>query len=205
MSLKWLEWAQQIQAISQSGLAYSKDVYDIERFKELRELSAEIVTEYSNKNLDEVKRIFINEEGYQTPKVDVRAVVFKEDKILMVKEKSDNRWTLPGGWADIGISPSQNAVKEVEEESGYIVKPKRVLAVLDRNMHPHTPNIYHSYKLFIECELIGGAPKTSVETSDVGFFSRDSLPTLSIERITEAQLQWAFDCRKKENIEVLFD
>ncbi|MEH7383233.1 NUDIX hydrolase [Bacillus sp. JJ1533] len=205
MSLKWLEWAQQIQAISQSGLAYSKDVYDIERFKELRELSAEIVAEFSNKNLEEVKKVFINEEGYQTPKVDIRAVVFKEDKILMVKEKSDNCWTLPGGWADIGLSPSQNAVKEVEEESGYIVKPKRVLAVLDRNMHPHPPNIHHIYKLFIECELIGGTPKPSVETSDVGFFSKDSLPPLSIGRITEAQLQKLFECNGKENVEVLFD
>ncbi|MEH7235377.1 NUDIX hydrolase [Bacillus sp. JJ1562] len=205
MTLKWLEWAQQIQAISQSGLAYSKDVYDIERFKELRELSAEIVAEFSNKNLEEVKKIFINEEGYQTPKIDIRAVVFKEDKILMVKETSDNAWTLPGGWADIGLSPSQNAVKEVEEESGYIVKPKRVLAVLDRNMHPHTPNIYHSYKIFIECELIGGQPRGSVETSDVGFFSKDSLPILSIERITEAQIQKLFECNGKEDVEVLFD
>lgn len=204
MNLKWLEWAQQIQAISQSGLAYSKDVYDIERFKELRNISAEIVAEYSNKNLDEVKKIFINEEGYQTPKLDVRAVVFQGDKILLVKEKSDNKWTLPGGWADIGISPSQNAVKEVEEESGYIVKPKRVLALLDRNMH-HTPSIHHSYKLFIECTLVGGEAKTSVETSDVGFFSRDSLPPLSIERVTENQLKRMFGYNGIEYIEVWFD
>ncbi|MFS0862084.1 NUDIX hydrolase [Fredinandcohnia sp. 179-A 10B2 NHS] len=205
MSMKWLEWAQQIQAISQSGLAYSKDVYDIERFKELRNISAEIVAEYSNKNLDDVKKVFINEEGYQTPKVDVRAVIFREDKILLVKEKSDNKWTLPGGWADIGISPSQNAVKEVEEESGYIVTPKRLLAVLDRNMHGHTPNIHHSYKLFIECILVGGEPKTSVETSDVGFFSADSLPPLSIERVTEDQIKRMFEYNGMEHIEVWFD
>ncbi|MCH1627837.1 NUDIX hydrolase [Fredinandcohnia quinoae] len=205
MSLKWLEWAKQIQAISQSGLAYSKDVYDIERFKELRNISAEIITEFSNKNLEEVKSIFIKEEGYQTPKVDIRAVVFQDDKILLVKEKSDNGWTLPGGWADIGVSPSENAVKEVEEESGYIVKPKRVLAVLDRNMHPHTPHIYHIYKIFFECEIVGGEAKSSVETSDVGFFAKDALPELSVDRVTESQIVMLFECKGREYVEVLFN
>lgn len=205
MSLKWLEWAQQIQAISQSGLAYSKDVYDIERFKELRNISAEIVAEFSNKNLEKVKTIFLNEEGYQTPKVDIRAVVFKDDQILLVKEKSDNGWTLPGGWADIGISPAENAVKEVEEESGYIVKPKRLLAVLDRNKHPHTPHVYHIYKIFFECELIGGEAKTSVETSDVGFFGKDALPELSVDRVTEGQIGMLFENKDRQNAEVIFD
>ncbi|MEH7385780.1 NUDIX hydrolase [Bacillus sp. JJ1521] len=205
MSYKWLGWAKQIQAISQSGLAYSKDVYDIERFEELRKLSAEIVTEFSNKNLEEVSRIFISEEGYQTPKVDIRAVVFKGNKILMVKEKSDNGWTLPGGWADIGLSPSENAVKEVEEESGYIVKPKRLLGVLDRNKHGHTPNIYDIYKIFIECELVGGEPMTSIETSDVGFFLKESIPPLSVGRITEEQIRKLFEYKDKQQIEVMFD
>lgn len=205
LSLKWLEWAKQIQAISQSGLAYCKDVYDIERFEQLRNISAEMVAEYSNLGLQEVKEIFINEEGYQTPKVDIRGVVFQEDKILLVKEKSDNGWTLPGGWADLGLSATENAVKEIEEESGFLTKPKRVLAIFDRSKHEHTPSIYHIYKIFIECEIIGGSASPSVETSDVGFFAKDSLPPLSVQRVTAAQIRTMFAQKAHECTDVLFD
>src|SRR5690606_18016819 len=121
MSMKWLDWAKRIQALSQSGLAFSKDLYDIERYEELREISAEIMAEHTNLEINIINDLFTNETGYQTPKVDVRGVVFKNGKILMVKENIDNQWALPGGFCDVGMSPSENVVKEIKEESNYDV------------------------------------------------------------------------------------
>ncbi len=133
MQLKWLEWAKQIQAISQAGLEYSRDVYDIDRFQQLRELSIEIMQQYTAVESEQIRELFAAETGYATPKVDVRGVVFRDERILMVKEKIDGHWSLPGGWADIGLSPKEIAVKEVREESGYIVEPIRLLGVLDKS------------------------------------------------------------------------
>jgi Hydrolase of X-linked nucleoside diphosphate N terminal/NUDIX domain len=128
MQLKWLEWAKQIQSISQAGLAYSKDMYDLDRFEQLRNLSIEIMNAYTDVEIDKIKTLFASETGYATPKVDIRAVVFNEGKILLVKERTDHAWALPGGWADIGLSPKEVAVKEVMEESGYVVEPIRLCA-----------------------------------------------------------------------------
>lgn len=189
---KWLEWAKQLQAIAQTGLAYSKDIYDIERFEMIRQLSVEIMAEYTTVDNEKIKELFASEIGYATPKVDIRAAVFKENKILMVKENSDGYWSLPGGWADIGLSPSEVAVKEVKEETGLDVKAIKLLGVLDKKFYPHLPAYYHLYKIFIQCELIGGDMKTSIETSDVGFFGEDELPPLSMSRVTEPQIKWAF-------------
>lgn len=188
MKYTWLEWAKRIQSIVQSGLAYSKDPFDIERFHELRKISAEIVEKHTDVPFEMVKDLFLNETGYQTPKIDVRAVVFQDDKLLLVQEKSDQKWTLPGGWAEPGYSLSENVVKEVKEESGYDVQAARVLAILDRDRHGHTPNPYSIYKIFVLCEFLGGTARESIETSGVGFFDLESLPPLSIDRITEKQV-----------------
>ncbi|UPK41607.1 NUDIX hydrolase [Paenibacillus pabuli] len=190
--IEWLEWVKRIQAIAQTGLAYSKDVYDLERYEELRELSIEILENYTSVSADQIKLHFGSETGYATPKVDIRGVVFQNDKILLVREKADNAWALPGGWADIGYSPSEVVVKEIEEESGYITTPKRVLAVLDKKFHNHPPEQYHVYKMFIQCEIAAGEPKGGVETLEVGFFNREEIPTLSLERNTPAQIQTMF-------------
>lgn len=139
--LKWLTWAQQIQAISQTGLAYSKDVYDLERFEQLRAISIEIMKEYVDVEVDQIRDLFASETGYATPKVDVRGVVFQDNKILMVKEKIDGAWALPGGWADIGLSPKEVVVKEVREESGYEVQAVRLLGVYDKKFHDHPPEL----------------------------------------------------------------
>ncbi|WP_062105458.1 NUDIX hydrolase [Bacillus niameyensis] len=205
MSQKWLEWARRIQALSQAGLAFSKDIYDIERFEELRKISVEIMTEYTDMKMEKVIDLFANETGYQTPKIDVRGVIFREEKILMVKEKNDDKWALPGGFCDIGLSPAENIVKEIQEEAGYITQTKKLLALFDANQHPHPPQPYHYYKIFIECEIIGGQGLSGVETSDVRFFAEKELPPLSKNRNTESQIQCLFEFLRDPEKETVFD
>lgn len=170
MSKQWLEWAKRIQALSQSGLAFSEDIYDIERYEELREISIEIMREHTELEMDKIRDLFTNETGYQTPKVDVRGVVFKNNQILMVRENIDDKWALPGGFCDIGLSPSENVMKEIKEESGFDVLPIRLIALMDKNKHPHPPEAYHYYKIFILCEIIGGKPTLGIETNSINFF-----------------------------------
>ncbi|MCM3039571.1 NUDIX hydrolase [Paenibacillus motobuensis] len=203
MEVKWLEWAKHLQSIAQAGLTYSKDPYDLERFQQIRDISIEIMSEYTSTEMKVIKDLFANETGYATPKVDIRAVIFKDDQILMVKEKIDGRWALPGGWADIGLSPSEVAVKEAKEESGFDVRAIRLLAVHDKKLHPHPPSPYHVYKLFIQCEIVGGQAAIGAETSEVKFFCENNLPDeLSIERNTKSQIRMAFNLsRKKGRVE----
>ncbi len=205
MSHKWLEWAKKIQSLSQAGLTFSKDIYDRERFEELRLLSAEIMEEYTGLEMHKIKDLFSNETGYQTPKVDVRGVVFQDDKILMVRENFDDKWSIPGGFCDVGLSPSENIVKEVREESGYEVVPMKLLAVLDMNKHPHPPQFFHYYKMFIRCDIIGGIPTTGIETKDINFFSETNLPNLSTDRNTESQIKTLFELNRNPNAETIFD
>ncbi|TES58145.1 NUDIX domain-containing protein [Halalkalibacterium halodurans] len=202
---KWLEWAKQLQAIAQAGLTYSKDVYDLERFELLREVSLEIVAHHTEVDRRTIKDLFAHETGYPTPKVDIRAVVFKEEKLLMVQETSDGGWALPGGWGDIGLTPKEVAEKEVKEEAGLDVKATKLLAVFDKACHPHPPSPYHVYKLFIQCEITGGVPKKGIETSAVGFFAQDELPSLSVARNTQSQLDIAFKHRLNPDTPVYLD
>ncbi len=205
MEPKWLEWAKQLQAIAQAGLTYSKDKYDVERFEMIRDISVEMVAQQTEIDETIIKILFANETGYATPKVDIRAVVFKDDQILMVQEEADGEWALPGGWGDIGLSPSEVAVKEVKEESGFDVRAVKMIGVFDKKMHPHPFSAYCVYKLFIQCEIIGGKPETGIETSAVEFFSEDELPILSIARNTESQINIAFKHLHNRDEPVYFD
>lgn len=205
MSLKWLDWAKEIQAIAQAGLAYTKDVYDKERFEQLRDMSIAIMQEYTDAGSDKIRDLFANETGYPTPKVDIRGVIFQEDSILLVKEKADGAWALPGGWADIGLSPAEVAVKEVREESGFEVQAVRLLAVLDKKFHNHPPSPHHVYKMFILCDIVGGDAKIGLETSEVGFFRKNQLPPLSEERNTREQLERLFEYASRDDLPVWFD
>ena len=205
MSNEWLEWAKRIQALSQAGLTFSKDIYDIERYEELRKISIEIMSKYTELEMKKIKHLFANETGYQTPKVDVRGVVFKNQQILMVKENNDNKWALPGGFCDIGLSPSENVVKEIKEESGYDVVPVRLIALFDKNKHPHPPDPYHYYKIFILCEIIGGEATIGIETNNIQFFSENNLPQLSTNRNTESQIKTLFEFLRNPEKETLFD
>ncbi len=205
MDVKWLDWAKQLQSIAQAGLTYSKDVYDIERFEQIREMSVEILSTYTEMESAVIRDLFANETGYATPKVDIRAVVFQNEQILLVKEKTDDCWALPGGWADIGLSPSEVAVKEVKEESGFEVTPIKLLGVLDKKCHPHPPSPYHVYKMFIQCEIIGGQATEGIETSAIDFFSEDNLPPLSTARNTRSQIEMAFNSLKNPEEPVHWD
>ena len=193
MHHQWLEWAQRLQALAQNGLIYAQNPFDLERYEAVREVAAEMMATHSGADLDYVRQLFAAEVGYATPKVDVRGAVFQDDTILLVKERQDGLWTLPGGWADVSESPSAAVVREVYEESGYHTRAVKLLALYDRNRHAHAPFPFHVYKLFFQCELLGGKPARSVETDGVDFFREDELPELSLLRVTPAQIARLFE------------
>jgi ADP-ribose pyrophosphatase YjhB (NUDIX family) len=201
----WLEYAKRVQALAQAGLTYAENDYDRERYQELSDISVGILAELTGEAIPRIKDLFTNEIGYQTPKTDVRAVVFQEGKILMVRERIDNCWSLPGGWADVGFAPGEVAVKETREEAGLVVTPVKLLAVLDKKCHPHPPSPYHTYKIFIRCEIVGGALQQGSETLAVQYFDRTALPELSVERGTASQIQLMFQFLDNPLKETIFD
>src|SRR5918993_3394077 len=193
-TLDWLRWARRVQALAQNGLTFSRDPFDIERYVALREVAVEIVAAHTTLPVDTVRDLFAAGSGYATPQVDVRGAVFREDgALLLVRERSDGAWTVPGGWVDVGESPSEAVEKEVREESGYIVRASKLLAVLDRDRHGHPPSGHHVYKLFLRCEMLGGdAAPPGIETDAVGFFERQHIPPLSLTRVTPEQIARLF-------------
>ena len=194
--MQWLDWARRIQTIAQTGLTYAQDPFDRERYDSLLSLAAEITARGGALDLRAVSDAFRAERGYPTPKVDVRAVVPKDGKLLFVREVTDGRWSLPGGWADIGASPSEMAVRETQEETGYEVRATKLLAALDKAKHEHPVELWYCYKIFVKCEITGGTRKLSHETVDVQFFGPDELPELSVGRVTHAQVLRMFEhCR----------
>lgn len=201
----WLDWAQRIQAIAQTGLTFSRDMYDIERYEQLREIAAEMMAAHSGGEPALIRDLFAGQAGYATPKVDVRGAVFRDDAILLVRERSDGDWTLPGGWADVGDSPSKAVVREIAEESGYITRAVKLLAVYDRNKHGHPPIADHAYKLFFLCELIGGAPATTAETDGADFFREGELPELSLTRTVPSQIARLFEHHRHPDWPADFD
>ena len=188
----WLDWAVELQAIAQAGLAYGRDDFDIERFGRVREIAAEMVARGAEMPVNEVRALFCAEAGYQTPKIDVRAAVFEGDGILLVQER-DGRWALPGGWADVGLSLAENVVKEAREEAGLEVVPRRVIALQDRAKR-NVPRFIHSVCVaFIECEAVGGAFQENIETTASGYFPLDALPPLCEPKTSEAQVRLCFE------------
>lgn len=205
MSYKWLEWAQRIQSISQAGLTFSSDAFDRERYEELRTISAEIMASHSKSEMQKIQDLFKEEKGYPTPKIDVRGVVFQDDQILLVKETHDNKWALPGGFCEIGLSAAENVVKEIREESGYIVQPKKLVALMDMNQYSSIPQAFHYYKVFVQCEIIGGQPITGIETAEIGFFTENNLPELSVKRNTAEQIHILFEFNRNPYKETWID
>jgi ADP-ribose pyrophosphatase YjhB (NUDIX family) len=205
MNPAWLDWAQRLQAIAQNGLTFSHDHFDIERYEQLHAIAAEIMAAHSEADLSVIRELFAGQVGYATPKVDVRGAVFRGDAILLVKERSDGCWTLPGGWADVGDSPAEAVVREIAEESGYQARAVKLLALYDRNKHGHPPIPYHTYKLFFLCELIGGAPAESAETDGVGFFAESEMPDLSLTRVTPTQIARLFTHYRNPDLPADFD
>jgi len=200
-----IELVKKIQAIAFAGLEYTDNDFDRERYGELKVLSQALLAELSDTQVEKIKNLFANEIGYQTPKVDVRAVVFKNEEILLVKEKIDGKWSIPGGWADVGLSPSEIAIKEAKEEAGADVMPVRVLAVIDKLKHDYPLSPFHTYKIFILCDLKNSSLSPGTETTEVNFFKRETLPSLSATRITAAQIRMLFHLWENPDEPVVFD
>ena len=202
---KWLDIAKKLQSIAQAGLEYSKDKYDLERFEEIRKVSIDIMECYTDIEREKIKNLFAGETGYQTPKRDIRAAVFHENKILMVKEKLDNRWSLPGGWADIDLSLKENLIKEAMEEAGAKIIPERILAVYDRNRNTNILFPHSVYKIFVQCKYLESKFVENIETEETGFFSVDQLPELSETRNTASQIKMCFRYKDRPFHEPYFD
>ena len=184
---RWLEWARQIQSISQTGLVYSDNDYDTERYQRLMEIAAAIVHSHTGLPQQPLLQNFLAQPGYATPKVDVRGAVVREGRILLVQERADQRWCLPGGWAEVGDLPSAVVVREVQEEAGFRVVPRKVIGVYDAN-RSRPFELYHAYKIIFLCDITGGQAQPSHETLAVGFFRFDDLPPLSANRTDERHL-----------------
>lgn len=206
MSLEWFKLASELKAISQAGIFYAKDEFELSRHKQIRNIAADIFSQCSDMPKPQVLSLLQQDSGHPTPKVDSRGVIFKDGKILLVKEIADGLWTLPGGWCETGFTPSQNVVREVYEESGFESKAVRLLAVYDRDNQGHTPPYPFSiYKMFFLCEITGGSAKTSNETSDVRFFGRNEIPSLSLSRTLPAQIERFFKQYDDPSLPVDFD
>ena len=203
-SLRWIKWATELQALAQAGLWYSRDPYDIERFERVRDIAAGMMAEGTDLPLEKVRDLFCNESGYQTPKIETRAAIFEDGKILLVRE-NDGLWSLPGGWADIGLSVGENAVREVREEAGLEARAERLIAVLDHAKHNRPLNAHSVCKIFILCSALGGHFEPNIETTGSGFFAEDALPELSEGKNSAEQIKMCFDAARDPDWKVLFD
>ncbi len=206
MDPKWLAWAKELQALAQTGLTYARDPYDIARYERVRSLASEIVATQTDLEQASIERLFTADAGHATPKVDVRGVVFDGASVLLVKERVDSRWSLPGGWADPGETAGESVVREVREESGYTVRATRLLALLDRDRQGHTPAPFYAYKAFFECEVTDAAQAPhDGEVEEVAFFPVDGLPPLSEGRVTPAQIHRLFELHRHPEWPADFD
>ena len=202
---RWLEWAREIQALAQTGYHYSESDYHRQRYNRLSEIAAEIISEHSSLAYEPLVGVFRQQVGYATPRVDVRGAVFQGEKLLLVRERQDGGWTLPGGWADIGDIPSQAAEREVWEEAGFHVKASRLIGLYDAN-RVGPLEVFHAFKLVFLCELIDGQPRPSSETSEVAFFGADEIPeVLSGERTRPRHIIDAFNAKAKPDYPTVFD
>jgi ADP-ribose pyrophosphatase YjhB (NUDIX family) len=205
MDTTWLRWVQQLHVISQAGLTYCRDPFDRERFEQLRRIVAEMIAARTAASLETVLQWLRAEAGYATPKVDIRVAVFRDNHVLLVREAVDQRWSLPGGWADVGESAAEAAAREVREESGYEVRVTKLLGICDKAKHEHPPQFWYVYKIFFRAELTGGSARTGIETDDVGWFTRDAVPELSVDRITHRQIARLFEHHDSPDLAADFD
>lgn len=204
MNEKWLEWAVELQSLAQAGLTYEKDVYDKERYERIREISAEMIAYKAEISVEKVKTLFCNEMGYQTPKLDTRAAIFKNGKILLVRE-NNGKWSLPGGWVDVNTSVKENIIKETKEESGLDVSVDKIIAVQDRAKHNLPVYAYGVCKIFALCSVIGGTFEENIETTGFSYFAENELPQLAAEKNNEEQISMCFKAYHSNHWETVFD
>ncbi|NLN96935.1 MAG: NUDIX hydrolase [Eubacteriaceae bacterium] len=205
MEKLWLKWAKRIQAIAQSGMTYTENPFDVERYEELREISVDILEKHCDLDHEEITGLFASEKGYQTPKVDVRAAIIHGDEIMLVKETVDNKWCMPGGWADIGYSIVENVAKEAREEAGAIVTPYKLVGVFDWIKVTNIQTPFAIYKICMLCRYEGGVFKENIETADARFFKRDNLPELSHYRSNRWLIEQSFISSETKHYNALFD
>lgn len=201
----WLRIAEQIKSISQNGLTFCNNPYDKERYQQLQNIAADIISNHSNFSQEKILDIFSNDQGYLTPKLDVRAAIFNNDKILLVREIADGLWTLPGGWVDVNESPAEAIIRETLEETGYIVKVSKLPALWDKHKQGHPPQIPHAYKAMFICNIVGGIAKTNHETSGIDWYRIDSLPELSLHRVMASQILRLYEHSLNPDIHTDFD
>ena len=200
---KLINMAMELQSIAQNGLAYTRDAFDKERFERVREIAAEIMAMKTELPLEKVKNVFCGEYGYQTPKLDTRAAIFQDGKILLVKEQGG--WSLPGGWCDYNQTPASNTVKEAKEEAGLDVEPVKLIAIQDRNLHNFPQYASPICKIFLLCRALGGSFQENIETTESGFFSLEELPALNGDKNTLEQIEMCFDAAADPDWKTLFD
>lgn len=205
MESQWLQWIKRLQAISQDGLTYTRDHYDVERYEQLREVAAEILAAHSTGDIEEARGLLNLEKGPATPKVDVRAAVFRGGKLLLIKETEDGLWSLPGGWADVGESASEAAVRETYEESGYRTRAVKLVSAYDRDRQGHPPIPYYVYKLNFLCEIEEETPVGDTDSIGVAFFGENEIPELSLTRVTPAQVSRFFEHHRWPELPPDFD
>ena len=203
---QWLKIARELRAIAQTGLAFTADRFDRQRYERVRELAASILAQGSGERYEAIIGLLRQEWGYATPKVDVRGAAFVDGRVLMVREISDGKWTLPGGWADVNQSAAECVIREIAEESGFEAKTLKLAAVRDYQKSGHPPRHVDSiYKMFFLCAITGGCARASDETSEVAFFARDELPPLSLGRTTAAQIDRMFQHAQDPHLATDFD
>ena len=199
-----LTWAREIFSLSQAGLTYSQNPFDLDRYKRLQQITAEMIASQSEIEEESVLESFSMQAGYITPKIDVRGAVVHEGKILLIQERADGKWAMPGGWADLGNAPASVAEREVWEESGFRVKAEKVVAVIDANrIQPF--EFYHAYKIIFLCKLLDGGPRTSYETLAVDFFVPGALPPLSSYRTNQSMIEEVYAHLKNPHRPTAFD
>lgn len=201
---KWLQWAVELQSLAQAGLYYTENPFDVERYERIREISAEMLAEQSEFPIEKVKELFCSETGYQTPKLDSRAAIFQDGKILLVREKN-GKWSLPGGWVEVHKSVKENVIKEVKEEAGLDVSADFVIAVQDREKHNRPAYAWKVCKTFIRCTVLGGSFQANTETTESGYFALEELPELAEEKNTREQIAMCFAAEQAEHWKTWFD
>jgi ADP-ribose pyrophosphatase YjhB (NUDIX family) len=204
----WLLWAREMQALAQTGLTFTRDQYDRDRYQQLQTLAARIMAQHSALDVQDFETLFGRQTGYATPKLGVRGAVFRDDRILLVRETADeHRWSMPGGWADVNESPAEGVAREVREEAGLEVRPYKLAAVWDRARHPHTrSHPFHVWRLFFLCDITGGELRTGPETSEAAFFAEHELPAdLSTSRVLLPQIERMFEHRRQPELPTDFD
>lgn len=201
---RWLNWAVELQSLAQAGLTYGRDAYDRERYQRIREVAAEMMAHMGDLPLEKVKDLFCGETGYQTPKLDTRAAIFQDGKILLVRE-NNGKWSLPGGWCEVNLSVAENTVKEVKEEAVLDVTADRIIAVQNRAKHNLPRYAYGVCKIFVQCSITGGQFEPNIETTESRYFLPDELPELAAEKNNEEQLRMCFEAHEAEHWVTRFD